>query len=416
MDIPQPKQPVSSTRRNLVLLVGLLLITVVAWKVVSGSPETIVVNTRDLVIEVVTQGEFIRDIRAPGTLQPQTYRWIAATSRVRVEQILIHPGAKVQADTIIMRLSNPALTREFESATYALDVAEAELKALRKKLESDVLAQEAVVNDYQARFENANFRLEANEALSHLQIVSALDVKENKLLQQQYQSRLVIEKKRLEHLKELHVAELNAKGAQVNQTRSGLMLQQSLVKDLSVTAGLKGVLQQVPVEQGQQISTGEILARVAQEDDLKAELRVQESLIKDVLIGQQVVISAGGNKAKGTVNRIDPAVQNGVVVVDVVLEDIRLTGARPDLRISGLIEIERLQNVLTVRRPVRSQEHSENKLYVLNEEGDQANLNPVSFGSGSIDKILVTSGLQVGSRVIVSDTSQFNQQPILSLQ
>ena len=416
MDIPQPKQPASSKRRNLVLLVGLLLTTVVAWKVVSESPETIVVNTQDLVIELVTQGEFIRDIRAPGTLQPQTYRWIASTSRVRVEQILIHPGAKVQADTIIMRLSNPALTREFESATYALDVAEAELKALRKKLESDVLAQEAVVNDYQARFENANFRLEANEALSHLQIVSALDVKENKLLQRQYQSRLVIEKKRLEHLKELHVAELNAKRAQVNQTRSGLMLQQSLVKDLSVTAGLNGVLQQVPVEQGQQISTGEILARVAQEDDLKAELRVQESLIKDVLVGQHVVISAGGNKAKGIVNRIDPAVQNGVVVVDVVLEGIRLTGARPDLRISGLIEIERLQNVLTVRRPVQSQEHSENRLYVLNAEGDQANLNRVSFGSGSIDKILVTSGLQVGSRVIVSDTSQFNQQPILSLQ
>ncbi|MEX2964330.1 efflux RND transporter periplasmic adaptor subunit [Microbulbifer sp. TYP-18] len=392
----------------------LSVIVLAAWGLLVNQSDTITANINELVIDSVRTGQFVRDIRAPGTLQPQTFRWIAATSRARVEQILVYPGAKVEADTIIMRLSNPTLTRELERATYALEVAQAEFNALGKRLKSDTLAQEAVVNDYQARFENADFRLKANEALKDLQIVSALDVKETKLLQHQYQSRLRIEKKRLQHLKELQLAELAAKQAQVNQARSALKLQQSLKNDLNVKAGLTGVLQFVPVEQGQQINTGDVLARVAREDDLKAELRVQESLVKDVLLGQKVVVSAGGNSATGHISRIDPAVQNGVVLVDVIFDESGLTGSRPDLRVNGVIEIERIQNALTIRRPVQSRENSNNNLYLISES--QARLVAVTLGSGSIDRIQITDGLKAGDKVIVSDVSQFNDSPLLSLQ
>ncbi|MEW5251425.1 efflux RND transporter periplasmic adaptor subunit [Microbulbifer discodermiae] len=392
----------------------LSVIVLAAWGILASRSDTITANINELVIDSVRTGPFVRDIRAPGTLQPQTFRWIAATSRARVEQILVYPGAKVEVDTIIMRLSNPTLTRELERATYALEVAQAEFNALGKRLKSDTLAQEAVVNDYQARFENADFRLKANEALKDLQIVSALDVKETKLLQQQYQSRLRIEKKRLQHLKELQLAELAAKQAQVNQARSALKLQQSLKNDLNVKAGLTGVLQFVPVEQGQQINTGDVLARVAREDDLKAELRVQESLVKDVLLGQKVVVSAGGNSATGHISRIDPAVQNGVVLVDVIFDESGLTGSRPDLRVNGVIEIERIRNALTIRRPVQSRENSNNNLYLISES--QARLVAVTLGSGSIDRIQVTDGLKAGDKVIVSDVSQFNDSPLLSLQ
>ncbi|MFS1524267.1 efflux RND transporter periplasmic adaptor subunit [Microbulbifer sp. 2304DJ12-6] len=414
MDIPQAKQPKLALKPLKIFVFIISVIVLAAWGILRHRSDAITVNMNELVIDSVKRGQFIRDIRAPGTLQPQTFRWIAATSRARVEQILVQPGAKLEIDTIIMRLSNPTLTRELERATYALEVAQAEFNALGKRLKSDALAQEAMVIDYQARFENADFRLKANEALKDLQIVSVLDVKENKLLQQQYQSRLRIEKKRLQHLKELHLAELAAKQAQVNQARSALKLQQNLESDLNVKAGLTGVLQFVPVEQGQQLNTGDILARVAREEDLKAELRVQESLIKDVVLGQKVVISAGGNRATGSISRIDPAVQNGVVLVDVIFDEASLTGARPDLRVNGVIEIERVENALTIRRPVQSQENSNNNLYLVNER--QAKLVAVSLGSGSVDRIHVTGGLQAGDKVIVSEISQFNQRPLISLQ
>ena len=51
-------------------------------------------------------------------------------------------------------------------------------------------------------------------------------------------------------------------------------------------------------------------------------------------------------------SRIDPAVVNGTVTVDVRLEGELPSGARPDLSVDGSIEIERLNDVLYVGRPV----------------------------------------------------------------
>lgn len=382
----------------------------------SSGSASVEANRGDFILGTVTKGNLVRDVRAAGTLQPTRLRWIAANSSGRIEQIHVQPGAKVEIDTVIMVLSNPTLSRDVETATFALQVAKAEQIALVKRLESDYLAQQSVVAEFDSNYQNAAFRVEANEALADKQIVSILDVKETKLLKKQYEIRLGIERKRLAGLKALQSAELDAKNAQIRQTESQLRLQQSLVADLQVKAGLKGVLQEVPVEQGQQINEGVVLARVAREDSLKAELRVQESQVKNIVIGQKVIVSAGGQQAEGKVQRIDPAVQNGVVVVDVEFIGDGLPSARPDLRVDGLIEIERLENVLLLKRPVYTKENSSAQLYVVNDSDDTASLSMVRLGSGSLDKIQIVNGLKSGDKVIVSDTSQFNQQRKISLQ
>ena len=393
-----------------------IVVSVYAWSNLGSKLSVTSINRADHIIAEVGREDLTRDVRAPGTLQPTRLRWIAATSAGLVEEVLIQPGARVSADTVIMVLSNPTLARDVDAAFYALQVAEAELVALEKRLESNVLAQEASVAEYESRFQNASFRMLANESLLKKQVVSSLDAKETELLKKQLEVQLAIEKKRHAHLKVLQIAELDAKQAQISQARSQLKLQQELLADLQVTAGLTGVLQQVPVEQGQQIRTGEILARVAREDSLKAELRVQESQVRDVQIGQRVLVSAGGQQAEGQVQRIDPAVQNGVVIVDVSFGEQRLPSARPDLRVSGVIILEQLSNVLTLRRPVYSQENMLAQLYVLDPSGDSASLRAVQLGNGSVDKIEISSGLKPGDRVIVSDTSQLGRQAEISLR
>ncbi len=53
--------------------------------------------------------------------------------------------------------------------------------------------------------------------------------------------------------------------------------------------------------------------------------------------------------------RIDPAVLNGTVTVDVALDALPPKGARPDLTVDGTITLERLDDVLHVGRPVNGQ-------------------------------------------------------------
>src|SRR5690606_10864054 len=193
-------------------------------------------------------------------------------------------------------------------------------------------------------------------------------------------------------------------------------LQEELLDGLTVRAGIDGVLQDVPVEEGQQLASGALLARVAREDNFQTELRVQESQVRDVLLGQKVSIAAGGQQVWGRVVRIDPAVQNGVVLVDAVFSADVLPGARPDLRVQGVIEVGYVADTLILPRPVFSQENSSTELFVIDAQGLRAERNQVNLGLASVDTIEVLGGLAEGDRVVVSDVSRYAARESFALR
>jgi HlyD family secretion protein len=183
-----------------------------------------------------------------------------------------------------------------------------------------------------------------------------------------------------------------------------------------VRAGIAGVLQQVPVEEGQQLAAGANLARVAVPGALRAELRIAETQAKDVVIGQTVKVDTRNGIAAGRVTRVDPAVQNGSVQVDVDLVGELPPGARPDLSVDGTIEIERLPNVLYVGRPAFGQPDSEVRLFRVDPESGVATRVPVRLGKASVNLIEIRQGLKVGDRVVLSDTSAWDQHDTIRLE
>jgi HlyD family secretion protein len=134
-----------------------------------------------------------------------------------------------------------------------------------------------------------------------------------------------------------------------------------------------------------------------------------------LVVGQKATISAGGKQAEGVVSRIDPAVQEGTVLVDVAFTGEMLPGARPDLRVQGVIEIDYVEDTLVLPRPVFSQENSTSNLFVLSADGSVARKMPVQLGIGSVDRIQILEGLQTGDRVIVSDMTRFNERDFIEL-
>jgi HlyD family secretion protein len=107
----------------------------------------------------------------------------------------------------------------------------------------------------------------------------------------------------------------------------------------------------------------------------------------------------------GRVSRIDPAVQNGTVTVDVRLEGKLPDGARPDLSVDGTVELERLNDVVYVGRPVFGQPNSVITLFRLEPDNREATRVQVKLGRSSVNTIEVVEGLRVGDQVILSDMS-----------
>ena len=170
-----------------------------------------------------------------------------------------------------------------------------------------------------------------------------------------------------------------------------------------------GVLQQVPLDEGQRVTAGTNLARVGDPTELKAELRIAETQAKDVQIGQLASVDTRNGIVPGRVVRIDPAVEEGTVTVDVALDGELPRGARPDLTVAGMIELERLEDVLFVGRPVVGQEQSEVSLFRLDGEGNGATRTRVLLGRSSANTIEVIDGLQPGDKVVLSDMSAWDE-------
>lgn len=415
MDIPLKKDAAPRGKAlKLQAGLGVTVLLAAAWFVLPGSSNEAAVDRGAVVIATVKRGELLKDIGATGTLVPADLRWLESRVDGRIERILLEAGEPVEPDTLIMELSNPTLSRNVEAARIELDVLEAETTVLKRRLTRDLLAQQATVADSLANYENALFRLKANEELAQKRVVSQIELNESRLAERQYKARLSIEEERLAHLKELNEAEIAANDARTNRARTQLALQEELLDSLQLRAGLTGVLQEVPMEHGQQIAVGTLLARVAREDSLLAEMRVQESQAKDVRPGQKVRITANGQRANGIVSRVDPAVLNGVVIVDVRFDGPPLSGARPDLRVEGNIEIAQIPDALLVPRPVFSRENTEATLFRVSTDGT-AHKVPVTYGLGSIESIQILEGLQEGDQVLVSDVTAYADQGTLTL-
>lgn len=203
-------------------------------------------------------------------------------------------------------------------------------------------------------------------------------------------------------------AQLAVQRAEIDRLRALHALKLRQVEELKVRAGAEGVLQELELEVGEQVTAGTILAKVVQPTRLKAELKIAETQAKDVQIGQIAAIDTRNGIIPGSVSRIDPAVREGTVTVDVKLEGALPQGARPDLSVDGTIEIERLDDVLYVGRPAFGQPDSLVGLFRLGAEGKEATRTQVRLGRSSVNTIEIVEGLQVGDQVILSDMSNWD--------
>ena len=368
------------------------------------------VNRATVWMDDVKRGEMIRQVRGPGTLEvlPEAITWVAARTRGRVDRRLLLPGVEVEPDTIILELSNPELDQELRDAEYQFRAQKAELADLRVTVESQYLNQQSMAMTVASDYRQAQLQAEADTRLHAENLIGELIVKRSQVRAEELATRNELEQQRLEIATASVDAQLAAKRATVEQFRALYNLRRSQKAALTVRAGISGVLQEVPVEVGQEVTPGANLARVAQPDKLKAQLRIAETQAKDIEVGQKAIIDTRNGVIDGRVIRIDPAVQEGTVTVDVELIGALPKGARPDLSVDGTIELERLDDVLYVGRPAYGQAESTIGLFKLLDDGETAVRTQVRLGRSSVNTIEVIQGLNEGDQVILSDTSAWD--------
>jgi HlyD family secretion protein len=349
-------------------------------------------------------------VRGLGALKPEEIHFLAAAQDCRVAQIVRRPGIDViKANDVILVLSDPDLELEAESAEWKMKQDAAQLANLKVQLESAKLDQQAQLAELQSQATQAKLTADRDMELTRLNLQSDLTSRLSVDNANQLQNRVELQKQRLGIQDEAIKAQIEEQRVVVESSQAAYELKKRQVDQLTIRAGIDGVLTEVDAEVGQRVATGTILAKVADPNKLKAVLQIPETQMKDVRPGLDATIDTRNGVVPGRVIRIDPAALNGTVAVDVALLASKLPpGARAELSVDGTIEIEHLDNVLYVDRPVSGEPNTTVGLFKYDPEGRGANRVNVKFGRASVNTIEVLDGLKVGDRVILSDMSQYD--------
>jgi HlyD family secretion protein len=416
MDIPRKS---GAKKRRIKRIVYALILVVAVGAITLGvsrlKPAAPSVDAATMLPDTVKRGNMLRNVHGLGTLVPEEIRYVPALSIGRIEKRLAQPGAAVKADTLILELSNPEIQQAFVDAESQLRAADANHTTLKVQLQKQVLDQEATLAQAKSDFNKAKMQFEVNDSLGKQGLKSKLEVDLSRIAAEDLESRVGLETKRLVSNREEANARLASEDEKVRQLKDAVQLKRRQLEALKVRAGIDGELQTVEVQVGQQVTVGQNLARVANPKRLKAELKISETQAKDIQLGQPVSIDTRNGIVPGRVIRIDPHVDNGTRTVDASLQGDLPKGAVADLSVDGTIELERLDNILYIGRPVHGQENSTVGLFKIDPDGSGAARVQVRLGKSSVTTIEVLDGLKEGDRVILSDTSQWDNSDRIRL-
>lgn len=412
MDVPRGKEV---GRRRTIRRIAIIAAIVV---VVSGTgvavsrlkPAAPSAEMGEMYIGTVKRGQMEVQRRGLGRLTPKEIYWIAAAVDSRVVKVVRRPGGDpVKANDVLLVLTNPDLELDAEKAEWQVKQDAANLANLKVKLQSEKLDQRANLASLESQYTQAKLTADRDSELTRLNLKSDLESRLSVDQANQLQSRVGLEKERLSIGDQSIKAQIEAQEVGLASSRANYETKKKQVDNLTIRAGIDGVLQEVDVEVGQRVATGTILAKVADPKKLKAELKIAETQMKDVRVGLDATIDTRNGLIPGRVIRIDPVAQNGTVTVDIDLRGALPPDARPELSVDGTIEVERLDNVVYVDRPVSGEPESTIGLFKIDADGKDANRVNVKLGRASVNTIEVRDGLKVGDRVILSDMARYDQ-------
>src|SRR5690242_3398080 len=418
MDI-QRSASVAAAKRKRRIIVSVLAVIFIAGVTLGLSrlkPAAPTVERSTIWTDTVKRGPMIRQVRGLGTLVPVDIRSISALTDATVERRRILPGTQVKADTIIMDLSDPATEQAAQDAELQLKAAEADYKNLEVKVQSDLMTQRSNAATVGADYSDAKTKAQIDQQLCKLGVISGQACQSSETHAQELSTRNQIEQERVAINTKSVASQLAVQQAKIDELRALYQLKKKQLDALHVRAGIDGVLTEVPVVEGQRVTAGTNLAKVVQPNHLKAELKIAETQSKDITFGQPASIDTHNGLIDGTVMRIDPAVINGTVTVDVKLEGQLPPGARPDLSVDGTIDLDRLANVQFVGRPAFGQENSTVSMFKLDPDGKGANRVTVKLGRSSVNAVEILGGLNDGDQVILSDMSRWDNVDRIRLE
>ncbi|HEX3927316.1 MAG TPA: HlyD family efflux transporter periplasmic adaptor subunit [Gemmatimonadales bacterium] len=407
MDVARPPQ--KRTGRNVLIGVGIVAAIVLGVFVLRLKPALPSVQADVTVIDSVRRSDMVREVRGPGTLTPEEIQFVPAQTTARVDKLDVQSGQVVKTGDILLEMSSPDAEIAMMQADQSLSQARAAFITLQSDLRNGILSQQGQVATTNTQYVTATQNEVMQDTLHKKGLAATFDVNNAHALAQELTTRLANEKERLQIMTQSADSQLVAARTNIDQLKGIAEFYHARQQSLVVRSPGPGVVQGLTLQPGEFVTEGTTLLKVVQPTRLKAVLRIPESGASDVQIGQSATIDTRSKGIlAGHVTRKDPSSEGGTVGVDVSFDGPLPAGAVPDLSVDGVIQIEKLHDVLHVQRPGYGAGTGMVGLFKLVDNGRDAVRVQVVLGRSSVTDVEVIRGLSAGDKIITSDMSQYD--------
>jgi len=363
-------------------------------------------------VATVEQGEFIRDVSLQGNIiaanSPKLYAPALGTVT-----LLSNPGQLVQKGDIVAVVSSPSLTNRLQQERSTLESLQIELE--RQKISTK---QARIQNRQQIQLEKvvldaAHREMRRAEKSVKIQALSQLDYEKaiDELKSSQLKYDFAIEQDELEQ--ENLSFELKTKESELNQYKLLVENTERLVKELDILAPVSGIVGSWSVEQKSAVDLNQALLTIVDLSAFQVEIDIPESYTDTIGIGMPVKVNYNSKEYEASIVSISPEVTNNVIKGRVAFSVNPPPGIKQNQRVTSRVILEQKDNVLYLPRGSFVQHHAGLKAFVVN--NDIATLTDIRLGARSIEKIEVLSGIELGQKVIISNTDFVEDAKILNL-
>lgn len=378
-----------------------------AWSSFDSSTSFTLDGQRIRIANVET-GVYEDFIPLRAAIEPERTVYLDAIEGGRVESVLIEEGVMVEKGEPLLELSNTSLqldviAREAEVSEQLNNLRNTQLaiEQNRLKLKSDLIEI-----DYQiVRLERLIGRyeeLDGNQFISKNEYESSLDELHY------WKNRRDVTRESQAQDEVIRLAQIEQLNGSVTQLEKNLILARSNLDNLLVRAPRDGRLTSFDAEIGESKARGERLGQIDDVDRFKAVALVNEFYLNRVRVGQQALLSAGGQEYTLEISKIYPEVRSAQFEVD-----LRFTGdTPPDVRRGQTLQLrlklgDTSDRALLLANGPYFNDTGGAWVFVLDPDGKVARRRPVQLGRRNPNNVEVEGGLEHGERVIVSSYASF---------
>ena len=359
---------------------------------------------RDVTTARVTRGSVEATLQASGAVVPLVEQVVSSPVEARVLRIGRRAGTPVKAGDELLSLDTAATRLEAERLGDRVAQKESENEQLRIRLDETVASLRAQIEQKKLDAEIVHYTATQKQKLRE----EGLTAEQEALAAQATAKKTDIELRQLhEALRRAELSRQAQLAAARNDITGVLRDREESRRQLDLAmlrADRNGILTWIVPEVGAMVRRGDVVARIADLSSYRVVASISDVHASRIGAGMRTHVKIDDESLGGTIESVDPRIENGVMRFYVTLDQPSHARLRNNLRVDVSIVTGTRNGALIVRRGTLGRTTTTHAFVV---RGDTAVRVPVRFGLAGDDTIQIVEGLREGDEVVTSDMSDY---------